>query len=385
MAELRHMKALVEPGRKLTNDELSRYSRHLLLPNVDLLGQERLLNAKVLCIGAGGLGSPTILYLAAAGVGTIGILDFDQVDLTNLQRQIIHTQNDVGKSKARSAAEKASALNPSINLNLHEVKLDESNALEILSGYDVIVDCTDNFATRYLINDACALLDKPYVWGSIYRFDGQVSTFWSKHGSCYRCLHPAPPPAGLVPSCDEGGVLGSLCGVIGSIQSTEVIKLITGIGESLISKLLIHDSLENSFKKLIIEKRPSCEICNGSQKTLLTSYESFCNANYGNLGIEVAQLQEIMAQNPELFLVDVREPEEFQAGYIDGALLLPVAKFVDGSALKLLPRNKEIVLYCRSGVRSANCLSIIKNAGFSNSTHLLGGILAWNKVLQQNS
>jgi molybdopterin/thiamine biosynthesis adenylyltransferase/rhodanese-related sulfurtransferase len=385
MAELRHMKALVEPGRKLTNDELSRYSRHLLLPNVDLLGQERLLNAKVLCIGAGGLGSPTILYLAAAGVGTIGILDFDQVDLTNLQRQIIHTQNDVGKSKARSAAEKASALNPSINLNLHEVKLDESNALEILSSYDVIVDCTDNFATRYLINDACALLDKPYVWGSIYRFDGQVSTFWSKHGSCYRCLHPAPPPAGLVPSCDEGGVLGSLCGVIGSIQSTEVIKLITGIGESLISKLLIHDSLENSFKKLIIEKRPSCEICNGSQKTLLTSYESFCNANYGNLGIEVAQLQEIMAQNPELFLVDVREPEEFQAGYIDGALLLPVAKFVDGSALKLLPRNKEIVLYCRSGVRSANCLSIIKNAGFSNSTHLLGGILAWNKVLQQNS
>ncbi|MGI9199037.1 MAG: molybdopterin-synthase adenylyltransferase MoeB [Candidatus Nanopelagicaceae bacterium] len=385
MAELRHMKALVEPGRKLTNDELSRYSRHLLLPNVDLLGQERLLNAKVLCIGAGGLGSPTILYLAAAGVGTIGILDFDQVDLTNLQRQIIHTQNDVGKSKARSAAEKASALNPSINLNLHEVKLDESNALEILSGYDVIVDCTDNFATRYLINDACALLDKPYVWGSIYRFDGQVSTFWSKHGSCYRCLHPAPPPAGLVPSCDEGGVLGSLCGVIGSIQSTEVIKLITGIGESLISKLLIHDSLENSFKKLIIEKRPNCEICNGSQKTLLTSYESFCNANYGNLGIEVAQLQEIMAQNPELFLVDVREPEEFQAGYIDGALLLPVAKFVDGSALKLLPRNKEIVLYCRSGVRSANCLSIIKNAGFSNSTHLLGGILAWNKVLQQNS
>jgi molybdopterin/thiamine biosynthesis adenylyltransferase/rhodanese-related sulfurtransferase len=385
MAELRHMKALVEPGRKLTNDELSRYSRHLLLPNVDLLGQERLLNAKVLCIGAGGLGSPTILYLAAAGVGTIGILDFDQVDLTNLQRQIIHTQNDVGKSKARSAAEKASALNPSINLNLHEVKLDESNALEILSSYDVIVDCTDNFATRYLINDACALLDKPYVWGSIYRFDGQVSTFWSKHGSCYRCLHPAPPPAGLVPSCDEGGVLGSLCGVIGSIQSTEVIKLITGIGESLISKLLIHDSLENSFKKLIIEKRPSCEICNGSQKTLLTSYESFCNANYGNLGIEVAQLQEIMAQNPELFLVDVREPEEFQAGYIDGALLLPVAKFDDGSALKLLPRNKEIVLYCRSGVRSANCLSIIKNAGFSNSTHLLGGILAWNKVLQQNS
>jgi molybdopterin/thiamine biosynthesis adenylyltransferase/rhodanese-related sulfurtransferase len=394
MAELRHMKALVEPGRKLTNDELSRYSRHLLLPNVDLVGQERLINAKVLCIGAGGLGSPTILYLAAAGVGTIGILDFDQVDLTNLQRQIIHTQNDVGKSKARSAAEKAIALNPSINLNLHEVKLDERNALEILSGYDVIVDCTDNFATRYLINDACALLDKPYVWGSIYRFDGQVSTFWSKHGPCYRCLHPSPPPVGAVPSCAEGGVLGSLCGIIGSIQSTEVIKLITGIGEPLIGQLLLHDSLDNSFKKLKIEKRHSCEICNGSQGALLNSYESFCNANsgnsgnygnYGNLGIEVAQLQAMMAQNPEFFLVDVREPEEFQAGYIDGAVLLPVAKFVDGSALKLLPRDKEIVLYCLSGVRSANCLSIIKNAGISNSTHLLGGILAWNKVLQQKN
>ena len=388
MAELRHMKALVEPGRKLTNDELSRYSRHLLLPNVDLVGQERLINAKVLCIGAGGLGSPTILYLAAAGVGTIGILDFDQVDLTNLQRQIIHTQNDVGKSKARSAAEKASALNPSINLNLHEVKLDELNALEILIGYDVIVDCTDNFATRYLINDACALLEKPYVWGSIYRFDGQVSTFWSKHGPCYRCLHPTPPPVGAVPSCAEGGVLGSLCGVIGSIQSTEVIKLITGIGEPLIGQLLLHDSLDNSFKKVKIEKRPSCEICNGSQTALLNSYESFCNGNYvnyGNLGIEVAQFQEIMAQNTEFSLVDVREPEEFQAGYIDGALLLPVAKFVDGSALKLLPRDKEIVLYCRSGVRSANCLSIIQNAGFINSTHLLGGILAWNKVFQQKN
>lgn len=385
MAELRHMKALVEPGRKLTNDELSRYSRHLLLPDVDLIGQERLINAKVLCIGAGGLGSPTILYLAAAGVGTIGILDFDHVDPTNLQRQVIHTQNDVGKSKTRSAAEKARALNPSITLNLHEVKLDERNALEILSGYDVIVDCTDNFATRYLINDACSLLDKPYVWGSIYRFDGQVSTFWSKHGPCYRCLHPSPPPVGAVPSCAEGGVLGSLCGVIGSIQSTEVIKLITGIGEPLIGQLLLHDSLDNSFKNLKIEKRSSCEICNGAQKALLDSYESFCNSNLGNLGIEAAQLQEMMAQNPELFLVDVREPEEFQMGYIDGAILLPVAKFVDGSALKLLPRDKEIVLYCHSGVRSANCLSIIKNAGFSNSTHLLGGILAWHKILQQHN
>ncbi|MFM8921765.1 MAG: molybdopterin-synthase adenylyltransferase MoeB [Candidatus Nanopelagicaceae bacterium] len=375
MAELLHMKALVEPGRALTNEEKQRYSRHLLIPDVDLLGQQRLINAKVLCIGAGGLGSPTILYLAAAGVGTIGILDFDQVEISNLQRQIIHSQTDVGKSKVQSAAEKAKALNPSINLNLHQVRLDESNALEIFANYDLIIDGTDNFATRYLINDAAALLGKPYIWGSIYRFDGQASVFWSEHGPCYRCLHPSPPPPGLVPSCAEGGVLGSLCGAIGAIQSTEAIKLITGIGHSLLGELLIHSALDTTYQKIKIEKNPNCPICNGTQTKLLPSYQALCNP--GVFAITTEELAVRLLAEPDLVLVDVREPDEFAAGAISGALLLPVAKFFDGSALQLLPRDQEIVLYCRSGVRSANCLEILRGAGFLQSAHLEGGILAW--------
>ena len=246
------MKALVEPGRALTDEEKHRYSRHLLIPDLDLLGQRRLINAKVLCVGAGGLGAPTILYLAAAGVGTIGILDFDLVELSNLQRQVIHSQGDVGRSKVDSAAEKAKALNPSVNLNLHKTMIDESNALKIISEYDLVIDCTDNFATRYLINDAAALLGKPCIWGSIYRFDGQASVFWSEYGPCYRCMHPTPPPPGLVPNCAEGGVLGSLCGSIGTIQSTEAIKLITGIGEPLIGKLLIHNAIDSSYQTVTI-------------------------------------------------------------------------------------------------------------------------------------
>lgn len=369
------MKALVEPGRKLTNDELLRYSRHLLLPNVDLSGQERLVNAKVLCIGAGGLGSPTIMYLAAAGVGTIGILDFDVVDISNLQRQIIHSQSDLGKSKVRSAADKASALNPNLNVILHEVRLNESNALEIMKDYDLIIDCTDNFATRYLINDAAAILGKPYIWGSIYRFDGQVTVFWGEHGPCYRCLHPTPPPVGMVPSCAEGGVLGALCGSIGSVQSTEAIKLITGIGEPLIGKLLIYNALDSSFEKIKIEKNPNCDLCNGKQRGLLSSYEEFCNA--GISSISAAELNGKLASNSKVLLVDVRELHEYERGAIADALLMPVANFVDGSALKLLPRDGEIVLYCHSGIRSANCLSILKNAGFKNAVHLEGGIVAW--------
>ena len=254
MAELLDMKALIEPGRALTGEEKERYSRHILIPDIDMVGQQRIVNAKVLCIGAGGLGSPTILYLAAAGVGQIGILDFDKVELSNLQRQIIHTQADVGKSKARSAKEKAEALNPNVKINLHEFRLENHNALEVFAEYDLIIDCTDNFATRYLVNDAAALLGKPYIWGSIYRFDGQVSLFWSKEGPCYRCLHPTPPAPGSVPSCAEGGVLGVLCGAIGSIQTNEAIKLITGIGKTLIGDLLIYDALNNSSRYLEIKK-----------------------------------------------------------------------------------------------------------------------------------
>jgi len=384
MAELPHMKALVEPGRALTNDERVRYSRHLLIPDVNLAGQARLLNAKVLCVGAGGLGSPAILYLAAAGVGTIGILDFDQVELSNLQRQIIHSTSDIGKSKAVSAAEKAHAINPDISLVLHEVKLDESNALDIFSDYDLILDCTDNFATRYLINDAAALLAKPYIWGSIYRFDGQASVFWSEFGPCYRCLHPTPPPAGSVPSCAEGGVLGAICGSIGATQATEAIKLITGVGIPLLGELLIYNALENNSQRIKVAKSENCPICNGSQVALLDNYEAFCSAN-GNpvsgqvSGIQVAELEAMLSSNSDTLLVDVREPEEFQSGAISGAQLLPVSEFLSGAALAQLPRERSMVLYCRSGIRSANCLAILKDAGFMNATHLEGGILAWNE------
>lgn len=373
MAELLDMKALVEPGRALTDEEIRRYSRHLLIPDINLVGQERIVNSRVLCIGAGGLGSPTIMYLAAAGVGKIGIVDFDRVDVTNLQRQIIHTESDIGKNKAQSAKEKVQALNSNIAVEIYELKLNENNALEIFENYDLIIDCTDNFATRYLVNDAAALLGKPYIWGSIYRFDGQASVFWSQQGPCYRCLHPTPPPAGSVPSCAEGGVLGVLCGAIGSVQSNEAIKLITGVGTSLLGSLLIYDALETTYKKVEIKKSPSCPICNGTQSSLLPSYEAFCGITNS---ITVAELN---ARDNNYLLIDVREPDEHAALSIPGALLIPKGRFEDGSAFAGLPKDREIILHCRSGVRSGQCLDLLRAAGFTNSTHLLGGIIAWEE------
>lgn len=373
MAELLDMKALIEPSRALTGEEKERYSRHILIPDIDMVGQQRIVNAKVLCIGAGGLGSPTILYLAAAGIGEIGILDFDKVELSNLQRQIIHTQGDVGKSKARSAKEKAEALNPDVKINLHEFRLENHNALEVFANYDLIIDCTDNFATRYLVNDAAALLGKPYIWGSIYRFDGQVSLFWSKEGPCYRCLHPTPPAPGSVPSCAEGGVLGVLCGTIGSIQTNEAIKLITGVGHSLLGKLVIFDALDSSFKNVEIKKNSACPICNGSQKTLLADYEEFCGIS------DVITSEELRNLKSEYLLIDVREPDENAALSIPGSVLKPKGRFDDGSVFASLPKDKEIILHCRSGVRSAQCLALLKAAGFNNSRHLKGGIIAWEE------
>ena len=375
MAESLDMKPIVEPGRELSNDEQARYSRHLLIPEIDLIGQKRIVNAKVLCIGAGGLGSPTIMYLAAAGVGEIGIVDFDRVDISNLQRQIIHTQTDLGKSKAQSAKEKVLALNPSIKVNLYEVRLDATNALEIFRNYDLIIDGTDNFATRYLINDAAALLGLPYIWGSIYRFDGQVSVFWSEAGPCYRCLHPTPPPVGSVPSCAEGGVLGVLCGAIGSIQTNEAIKLITGVGESLLGNLLIFDSLETSYRKIPVKKSAECPVCSGTQKELLPDYDVFC-------GISESISPEQLNTITDYILVDVREPEEHEKLSIPNSVLISKSKFEDGSALISLPRDRQIILYCQTGNRSGNCLEILKSAGFLNSTHLKGGILAWGASRQ---
>lgn len=372
MAESLDMKPIVEPGRELSSDERARYSRHILIPDIDHIGQQRIINAKVLCIGAGGLGSPTIMYLAAAGIGEIGIVDFDLVDISNLQRQIIHNQNDIGKSKAQSASEKVHQLNPNVKVNLHEVKLNTSNALEILSNYDLIIDCTDNFATRYLVNDAAAILGKPYIWGSIYRFDGQATVFWSKVGPCYRCLHPTPPPLDSVPSCAEGGVLGVLCGAIGAIQSNEAMKLITGIGNSLLGSLLIYDALESSYKKIEIKKSANCPICNGSQRSLLADYEEFCGVG------ETISAKELREKSGYI-LIDVREPEEHAELSIPGALLIPMGKFEDGSAFAQIPYDKEIILHCRSGVRSAKCLAQLRAAGFNNSKHLKGGIIAWEE------
>jgi len=381
---------LVEKGPALTVDEVRRYSRHLIIPDVAMAGQQRLMNAKVLCVGAGGLGSPALMYLAAAGVGTLGIVEFDTVDESNLQRQIIHGQSDIGKSKALSAKEKIAEINPNVNVVLHEVRLETDNVMEIFSQYDLIVDGTDNFATRYLVNDACVLLKKPYVWGSIYRFDGQASVFWAEYGPCYRCLYPEPPPPGMVPSCAEGGVLGVLCASIGSIQTTEAIKLLTGIGEPLIGQLMIYDALEMSYRKIKVRKDPKCPLCGEkpTQTALLPDYEAFCGVlsdaaevAVKDSTISVAELKGKIDKKENFLLIDVREPSEFEIVRIPGSVLIPKQGFLDGSALAGLPQDKPIILHCKSGVRSAECLAILKSAGFADATHVSGGVVAWAKQI----
>lgn len=384
------LKPLVELGPELTVDQVGRYSRHLIIPDVGMSGQRRLMNAKVLCVGAGGLGSPALMYLAAAGVGTLGIAEFDTVDESNLQRQIIHGQSDIGKSKAQSAKAAIAEINPNVNVILHETRLDVDNVMEIFTQYDLIVDGTDNFATRYLVNDAAVLLKKPYVWGSIYRFDGQASVFWAEHGPCYRCLYPEPPPPGMVPSCAEGGVLGVLCASIGSIQTTEAIKLIIGIGDSLIGKLMVYDALEMEYRKVNIRKDPNCPICSDkpSQIELLPDYESFCGmlsdgaaeAVSGST-IAVTELKAKMDNGEKFMLIDVREPGEFEIVRIPGSVLIPKQEFLNGSALEKLPQDVPIILHCKSGVRSAECLAVLKQAGFADATHVSGGVVAWVKQI----
>ena len=385
--------ALVSPGPALTVDEVRRYSRHLIIPDVAMAGQQRLMNAKVLCVGAGGLGSPALMYLAAAGIGTLGIVEFDTVDESNLQRQIIHGQSDIGKSKAQSAKAKIAEINPYVNVVTHEVRLDNSNVMEIFSQYDIIVDGTDNFATRYLVNDACVLLKKPYVWGSIYRFDGQASVFWAEYGPCYRCLYPEPPPPGMVPSCAEGGVLGVLCATIGSIQTTEAIKVITGVGDPMIGSLIIYDALEMSFRKIKVRKDPNCPLCsdNPTQTELLPDYEAFCGVlsdaaevAVKDSTITVTELAAKIAGNDNFYLVDVREPSEFEIVRIPGSHLIPKQGFLDGTVLASMPQDKPIVLHCKSGVRSAECLAILKGAGFSDATHVAGGVIAWAKQIDKS-
>lgn len=370
---------LVEPADELTVDEVRRYSRHLIIPDVGMDGQKRLKNAKVLVVGAGGLGSPALLYLAAAGVGTLGVVDFDVVDESNLQRQVIHGQSDLGKPKAVSAKESIAETNPFVNVVLHEEHLDSSNALEIFAGYDLILDGTDNFATRYLVNDAAVIQDKPYVWGSIFRFDGQVSVFWDEYGPNYRDLYPEPPPPGMVPSCAEGGVLGVLCASIGAVMVNEAIKLITGIGDPLVGRLMIYDALEMTWKTVKVRKDPEAKPI-----TELIDYEAFCGTvseeaqdAAANSTITAPELKEMMDRGEEFTLVDVREPHEYEIVKIPGSVLIPKGEFLSGEAFAKLPQDKKIVLHCKSGGRSAEALAALKGAGFADAVHVGGGVLAW--------
>ena len=370
---------LVSPADDLTVDEVRRYSRHLIIPDVGKTGQRRLKNAKVLCVGAGGLGSPALMYLAAAGVGTLGIVEFDVVDESNLQRQIIHGQSDIGRPKAESARDSVREINPLVNVVVHDTRLDNDNVLEIFAQYDLIVDGTDNFATRYLVNDACVLLDKPYVWGSIYRFDGQASVFWNKYGPNYRDLYPDPPPPGMVPSCAEGGVLGVLCASIGSIMATEAVKLITGVGEPLVGRLMIYDALEMTYTTVRIRKDPTAPPI-----TELVDYEAFCGvvseeAQQAAAGstITAAELKELLDSGKPIELIDVREPAEWEIVSIPGAKLVPKDQILRGDALASLPQDRQIVMYCKSGVRSAETLAAVKSAGFADAVHVQGGVTAW--------
>jgi adenylyltransferase/sulfurtransferase len=376
------------PLPQLSNEEIKRYSRHLIMPEVGLDGQRRIKAGSVLCIGAGGLGSPAAMYLAAAGVGTIGLVDFDVVDYSNLQRQIIHGTPDVGRSKLESAADRIRALNPHVEIRTYETALSSENALELFEPYDVILDGTDNFPTRYLTNDACVLLGKPNAYGSIFRFEGQASVFATKSGPCYRCLYPEPPPPGLVPSCAEGGVLGVLPGVIGVIQATEALKLITGIGEPLVGRFLIYDALRMRFRELKLKKDPDCPVC-GTHPTVtrLIDYEQFCGlrpaepeavgagSTASPYEITPLELKARLDRGEQLRIIDVREPNEFQINRIPGAELMPLGELPRRYAE--LDPEEEVILQCKTGARSGKAADFLRSVGFRKPLNLRGGILDW--------
>ncbi|HKH11289.1 MAG TPA: molybdopterin-synthase adenylyltransferase MoeB [Rubrobacter sp.] len=372
---------------ELSNDEIARYSRHLIMPEVALDGQKKLKAAKVLTVGTGGLGSPLALYLAAAGIGTIGIVDFDVVDESNLQRQIIHGTSDVGRPKVESARDKIKDINPNVEVVVHEEALTSENALEIFADYDVIVDGTDNFPTRYLVNDACVLLGKPNVYGSIFRFEGQASVFWAEEGPCYRCLYPEPPPPGLVPSCAEGGVLGILPGAIGVTQATEAVKLILGIGEPLIGRLMLYDALGMSFREMKLRKDPNCPIC-GENPTVteLIDYEEFCGIPQANAAeekngvpeITVQELKQKMDDGEDINVLDVREPHEYEVANI-GVKLVPLGELP--RRLAEFDQNENFAIHCKTGGRSAKAVKLLQDAGFGNVYNVKGGITAWSEEI----
>ena len=369
---------------QLTAPELARYSRHLTLPSVGLAGQRRIKGARVLIVGAGGLGSPTALYLAAAGVGTIGIVDFDTVDVTNLQRQLLHGTNDVGRAKLDSATDRIRDINPHVHVEPYPTRLTSANALEILRDYDLIIDGTDNFATRYLTNDACVLLGKPNVYGSIFRFEGQASLFAMPGGPCYRCLYPDPPPPGMVPSCAEGGVLGVLPGLIGTIQATEALKLILGVGESLAGRLLLIDALTMQFRTMHVKRDPQCPACGTRTLTALVDYDEFCGTPGGELPYDHDDVEEITPANlaerlnsgADFDLIDVREPGEWEVAHLPTARLIPLGKLA--ASMGELDATRELVVMCRSGKRSADAVRRLQAAGFRRVKNLAGGILRWS-------
>jgi sulfur-carrier protein adenylyltransferase/sulfurtransferase len=372
---------------ELSNEEIARYSRHLIMPEVALDGQKKLKQARVLTIGAGGLGAPLAMYLAAAGVGTLGIVDFDVVDESNLQRQIIHGTSDIGRPKMESARDRINDINPNVHVEAYEEALSSENALEIFKDFDVIVDGTDNFPTRYLVNDACVLMGKPNVYGSIFRFEGQASVFWAKEGPCYRCLYPEPPPPGLVPSCAEGGVLGILPGAIGTIQATETVKLILGIGEPLIGRLLLYDALGMSFREMKLRKDPNCPVCGENPSvTELIDYQEFCGIPQANAQATADEVPEITVQElkkrldngENLSVLDVREPHEYEVANI-GARLIPLNELPE--RLAELDRDVPLAVHCKTGGRSARAVKLLQETGFQNAFNVEGGITAWSEEI----
>ncbi len=380
------MSTTAPAAAELSNEEIFRYSRHLILPDVGLEGQKKLKRARVLLVGVGGLGSPAALYLAAAGVGTLGLVDFDVVDATNLQRQMLHGTSTIGRRKLDSARERIEDLNPNVKVEAHETPLTSRNALEIISTYDIVVDGTDNFQTRYLVNDACVLLGKPNVYGSIYRFEGQASVFATENGPCYRCLFREPPPPGLVPSCAEGGVLGVLPGIVGTIQTTEALKLILGIGDSLAGRLLLIDALRMSFRTLNLRRDPTCPACGTHEITELIDYEEFCGVRQAAADdaaaqsavpeITPAQLAERIARGDDFDLIDVREPHEWDIARIPGARLIPLGSVIE--ALPTLDSARDIVVHCKVGGRSAKAVQQLQASGFRKVWNLAGGITRWS-------
>ncbi|HET7476687.1 MAG TPA: molybdopterin-synthase adenylyltransferase MoeB [Dermatophilaceae bacterium] len=374
---------LVAPGGDLTREEVQRYARHLLIPEVGEVGQRRLKNARVLVVGAGGLGSPALLYLAAAGVGTIGVVDADVVEESNLQRQVIHGVDDIGRPKTASAAAAVARVNPLVEVVQHELRLDSGNALDVLTGYDLVVDGADNFPTRYLVNDACVIAGKPHVWGSILRFDGQVSVWWARHGPCYRCVFPAPPPPGLVPSCAEAGVLGVLCAAVGAVQGAEAVKLLLGIGEPLVGRLLVHDALRQTWDSLTVGSDPSCSVC-AAPDPRLVDYEDFCGMPGSSAPsvrtVDAGELRDLLAERARgganFVLVDVRGEQERAIVSIPGAEAVPMEAFREGRAAELLA-GVPVILHCKAGSRSAEAGGLLLAAGHPDVRHLEGGVLAW--------